>query len=104
MPEEMQGRVLELPYQTHEVSDGHSIAHYIKQKFDEDCGGAWHCVVGKEFGFCIAHLCGTFIFFGVEMMEFLIFKDGNDFSLTKEEAAATARLQQKRATTDNRFV
>ncbi|CAI0471185.1 unnamed protein product [Linum tenue] len=96
MPEEMQGRVLELAYQAldlHEVSDCQSIAHYIKQKFDEDYGAAWHCVVGKEFGSCITHLRGTFIFFGVEMMEFLIFKDGNDFSLTKEEAVGVLQLQ-----------
>ncbi|XP_022766212.1 dynein light chain 1, cytoplasmic-like [Durio zibethinus] len=98
MPEEMQSRVMELAYQAldlHEVSDCQSIAHYIKQKFDEAYGTAWHCVVGKDFGSCISHLCGTFIFFHVEKMEFLIFKDGNDFSETKEEAIGVLQKTMK---------
>ncbi|MBA0581493.1 dynein light chain 1, cytoplasmic [Gossypium raimondii] len=89
MPMEMQSRVMELAYQAldlHEVSDCQSIARYIKQKFDEAYGTSWHCVVGKDFGCCISHLCGTFIFFHVEIMEFLIFKDGKDLNETKEEA------------------
>ncbi|KAM7526397.1 hypothetical protein LguiA_016299 [Lonicera macranthoides] len=98
MTEEMQSQVMELAYQAldlHEVSDFQSIAHFIKQdpesyyvlqKFDEAYGPAWHCVVGKEFGSCITHLCGSFIFFRVEMMEFLVFKDGKDFTESKELA------------------
>jgi len=43
-------------------------------------------VVGKDFGSCITHLCGSFIFFRVEMMEFLIFKDGKNFTESREEA------------------
>ncbi|GMJ08411.1 hypothetical protein HRI_004510300 [Hibiscus trionum] len=89
MPMEMQSRVMELAYQAldlHEVSDCQSIARYIKQKFDEAYGAAWHCVVGKGFGSCISHLYGTFIFFHVEIMEFLIFKDGKDLEETKVEA------------------
>ncbi|XWS67134.1 hypothetical protein CRYUN_Cryun05aG0260800 [Craigia yunnanensis] len=98
MPKEMQSRVMELAYQAldlHEVSDCQSIAHFIKQKFDEAYGPAWHCVVGKDFGSCISHLCGSFIFFHVEMMEFLIFKDGNDFSETKEEAMGVQQKAKK---------
>ncbi|KAK6231349.1 hypothetical protein QUC31_011368 [Theobroma cacao] len=98
MPEEMQSRVMELAYQAldlHEVSDCQSIAHYIKQKFDEAYGPAWHCVAGKDFGSCISHLCGSFIFFHVEMMEFLIFKDGSDFSETKEEAIGVLQEAKK---------
>lgn len=56
------------------------------QKLDETYGPAWNCVVGNDFGSCITHLCGSFIFFRVEMMEFLIFKDGKDFTERKEEA------------------
>ena len=63
-----------------------------EQKFDEAYGPAWHCVVGKDFGSCITHLRGSFIFFRVEMMEFLIFKDGRDFCESKEEAIGV--LQQ----------
>ncbi|CAK9143550.1 unnamed protein product [Ilex paraguariensis] len=89
MPEAMQSHVMELAYRAldlHEVSDCQSIAHFIKQNFDEAYGPAWHCVVGKDFGSCITHLHGSFIFFHVEMMEFLVFKDGKDFSESKEEA------------------
>lgn len=59
---------------------------FASQKFDEAYGPAWHCVVGNDFGSCITHLCGSFIFFHVEMMEFLIFKDGKDFNESKDEA------------------
>ncbi|KAK9289383.1 hypothetical protein L1049_007538 [Liquidambar formosana] len=89
MPEAMQTHVMELAYQAldlHEVSDYQAIAHYIKQKFDEAYGPAWHCVVGIDFGSCVTHLCGSFIFFHVEMMEFLVFKDGKDLTESKEEA------------------
>ncbi|XP_050238179.1 uncharacterized protein LOC126687664 [Mercurialis annua] len=95
MAEEMQRQAMELAYQAldlHEVSDCKSIAHYIKQKFDETQGSAWHCVVGKEFGSCITHLCGSFIFFRVEMLEFLIFKDGTDFTQTKDEAVGVVQI------------
>ncbi|WJZ93400.1 hypothetical protein VitviT2T_012344 [Vitis vinifera] len=58
----------------------------MRQKFDEAYGPAWHCVVGVDFGSCITHLCGNFIFFRVETMEFLVFKDGKDLTESKEEA------------------
>ncbi|GLT75859.1 hypothetical protein SLA2020_475530 [Shorea laevis] len=98
MPEEMQNHVTELAYQAldlYEVSDCQSIAHYIKQKFDEAYGAAWHCVVGKDFGSCITHLCGSFIFFHVEMMEFPIFKDGKDFTESKEEAVGVLQMSKQ---------
>ncbi|CAI9766249.1 unnamed protein product [Fraxinus pennsylvanica] len=89
MPDAMKSHAMELAYQAldlHEVADCQSIAHYIKQNFDKCYGPAWHCVVGTDFGSCITHLCGSFIFFRVEMMEFLVFKDGKDVSQSKEEA------------------
>ena len=89
MPEVMQTHAMGLAYQAldlHEVSECQSIAHYIKQRLDEAYGPAWHCVVGKDFGSCITHLSGSFMFFHVDMMEFLIFKDGKDFTQSKEEA------------------
>lgn len=58
---------------------------HVGQKLDETYGPAWNCVVGNDFGSCITHLCGSFIFFRVEMMEFLIFKDGKDFTESREE-------------------
>ncbi|KAH7844995.1 hypothetical protein Vadar_033989 [Vaccinium darrowii] len=95
MPEALQSHVMELAYRAldlHEVSDFQSIAHFIKQKFDEDYGAAWHCVVGEDFGSCITHLCGSFMFFRVGMMEFLVFKDGKDLRESKDEAIG---VQQK---------
>ncbi|XWS59877.1 hypothetical protein CRYUN_Cryun08bG0159400 [Craigia yunnanensis] len=125
MAEEIQNRVMGLAYQALdllEVSICQSIAHYInksfrmlptllhmvqmifdvimaniqpsKQKFDEAYGPAWHCVVWKDFGSCISPLCGSFIFFHVEM-EFLIFKDGNEFSNTKEESIGVLQKAMK---------
>ncbi|XP_031267824.1 dynein light chain LC6, flagellar outer arm-like isoform X1 [Pistacia vera] len=116
MPEMLQNHVMELAYQAldlHEVSDCQSIAHYIKQlrmsscnllcficvrsdqNFDEAYGPAWHCVVGKDFGSCITHSCGSFIFFRVEMMEFLVFKDGKDLAESKEEAIGVLQKSKK---------
>ncbi|KAK3226283.1 hypothetical protein Dsin_006145 [Dipteronia sinensis] len=98
MPEELQSHVMELAYKAldlHEVSDCQSIAQYIKQKFDEAYGPAWHCVVGKDFGSCITYICGSFICFHVEMMEFLVFKDGGDFSEIKDEAIGVLQKSNK---------
>ncbi|XP_061356625.1 dynein light chain 1, cytoplasmic-like [Gastrolobium bilobum] len=99
MPEVMQNHVMELAHQAldaHEVSDCQSIACFIKQKLDEAYGPAWNSVVGKDFGSCITHLCGSFIFFHVEMMEFLIFKDAKDFTESREEVIGV--LQKARNT------
>lgn len=52
-------------------------------------------MVGKNFGSCITHLCGTFIFFHVEMMEFLIFKDGKDSTESREEAIGVLQMESQ---------
>ncbi|KAJ1384277.1 Dynein light chain, type 1/2 [Sesbania bispinosa] len=99
MPEVMQNRVMEFAHQAldaHEVSDCQSIAHFIKQKLDDAYGPAWNSVVGKDFGSCITYLCGSFIFFRVEMMEFLIFKDGKDFRESREEAIGVLQKARNR--------
>ncbi|XP_029130722.1 dynein light chain 2, cytoplasmic-like [Cajanus cajan] len=96
MSEGMQSYVMELAHQAldaHQVSDCQSIAHFIKHKLDEAYGPAWNSVVGKDFGSCITHLCGSFIFFRVKMMEFLIFKDGKDFTQSREEAIGVLQLK-----------
>eukprot|EP01018_Ginkgo_biloba_P034466 Gb_23885 [translate_table: standard] len=59
----------------HEVTDYEAIAHYIKKKFDETYGHAWQCVVGFSFGSSITHMCGSFIYFHVGKLAFLLFKD-----------------------------
>jgi dynein light chain LC8-type len=55
-------------------------------------------VVGNDFGSCITHMSGSFIFFRVEMMEFLIFKDGKEFTENKEEVI---RVLQKSGNGDS---
>ncbi|KAL5166429.1 Dynein light chain 1, cytoplasmic [Glycine soja] len=89
IPEGMQSYAMELAHQAldaHEVSDCQSIAHFIKQSLD--CI-MWTCLEfrgWKNFGSCTTHLYGSFIFFRVEMMEFLIFRDKKDFTKSREEA------------------
>eukprot|EP00252_Welwitschia_mirabilis_P006615 TRINITY_DN17501_c0_g1_i1.p1 TRINITY_DN17501_c0_g1~~TRINITY_DN17501_c0_g1_i1.p1 ORF type:complete len:117 (-),score=3.45 TRINITY_DN17501_c0_g1_i1:424-774(-) len=61
----------------YEVTDYEGIAHYIKKKFDDSYGLAWQCVVGFSFGSSITHLCGSFIYFHLEKLAFLLFKDVN---------------------------
>ncbi|KAI4379295.1 hypothetical protein MLD38_005613 [Melastoma candidum] len=88
MSPDMQAFAMDLACQAldlHEVSDCQSIACHIKQKLDEAGGQTWYCVVVRDFGSCITHLCSSFIFFHVEMMEFLIFKDGKELNESKEE-------------------
>ncbi|KAG9453076.1 hypothetical protein H6P81_005980 [Aristolochia fimbriata] len=98
MPKKMQAHAMELAYQAldlHEVFDCKSIARHIKQKLDEAYGQTWQCVVGVDFGSCITHLRGTFIFFRVETMEFLVFKDGMDrVNESKEEAVRVPREEE----------
>lgn len=67
----------------------------MKQKFDEVYGSAWHCVVGLDFGSCITHLCGNFIFFRVGTMGFLVFKDVKEFTESKEEAIGVSSRARK---------
>ncbi|CAK7342770.1 unnamed protein product [Dovyalis caffra] len=92
VPEQMQSHVMELAYQALDVHE----------KFDEAYGPACHCVVGKDFGSSITHLCRSFIFFRVEKMEFLIFKDGRDFSESEEEAIGV--LEQFKKEKRHRFI
>ncbi|TQD94477.1 hypothetical protein C1H46_019898 [Malus baccata] len=96
MPDDMQNHAMELAYKAldlHEVSDFRSVAHYIKQKFDEAYGTAWHCVVGKNFGSCITHLSGSFIFFHVETTEFLVFKDCKNSTESREEGIGVLQIE-----------
>ncbi|XP_028774006.1 dynein light chain LC6, flagellar outer arm-like [Neltuma alba] len=57
-----------------DVSDCVSIAAHIKKAFDKMYGGGWQCVVGSNFGCFFSHSPGTFIFFSLETLNFLIFK------------------------------
>lgn len=49
------------------------------QEFDSRFGSGWQCVVGSSFGCFFTHSKGTFIYFTLETLNFLIFK-GASFS------------------------
>ncbi|TKY45912.1 Dynein light chain LC6 [Spatholobus suberectus] len=57
-----------------DVSDCISIAAHIKKEFDGVYGNGWQCVVGSNFGCYFTHSPGTFIYFALETLNFLIFK------------------------------
>ncbi|XP_038981433.1 dynein light chain LC6, flagellar outer arm-like [Phoenix dactylifera] len=57
-----------------DVSDCTSIAAHIKKEFDMIYGPCWQCVVGSSFGCFFTHAQGTFIYFSLESLKFLIFK------------------------------
>ncbi|KAL8189667.1 hypothetical protein R6Q57_029233 [Mikania cordata] len=51
-----------------------SIAAYIKKEFDKVYGGGRQCVVGSNFSSFFTHSKGSFIYFSLETLNFLIFK------------------------------
>ncbi|MCL7025360.1 hypothetical protein MKW94_013303 [Papaver nudicaule] len=82
MPEEMQCHATELAYQAldlYEPSDHKSIACHIKQHMELHGIASSAQTLGT-------HVFGNFIFFHVEMMEILVFKDGSDLEKSKEQA------------------
>ncbi|XP_055827178.1 uncharacterized protein LOC129895479 [Solanum dulcamara] len=58
----------------YDVLDYTSIAAHIKKEFDKKYGAGWQCVVGSKFGCFFTHTKGTFIYFTLETLNFLIFK------------------------------
>ncbi|KAA8540408.1 hypothetical protein F0562_024673 [Nyssa sinensis] len=58
----------------YDVVDYKSIAAHIKKEFDVRYGNGWQCVVGSNFGCFFTHSKGTFIYFTLETLSFLIFK------------------------------
>ncbi|TQD97089.1 hypothetical protein C1H46_017178 [Malus baccata] len=66
MPEKMQMQAMACASQAldlHDVFDCKSIAAHIKK-----------CVVGSNFGCFFTHSPGTFIYFALETLNFLVFK------------------------------
>ncbi|XP_054792745.1 dynein light chain 1, cytoplasmic-like [Prosopis cineraria] len=57
-----------------DVVDCKSIAAHIKKDFDTRFGCGWQCVVGSSFGCFFTHSQGTFIYFTLETLNFLVFK------------------------------
>ncbi|KAK4558883.1 hypothetical protein RGQ29_008228 [Quercus rubra] len=74
---EMQAQAMAFASQAldlYEVFDCTSIAAYIKKEFDKMYGPGWQCVVGTSFSCFFTHLKGTFIYYSLETINFLIFK------------------------------
>ncbi|ESQ48328.1 hypothetical protein EUTSA_v10022334mg [Eutrema salsugineum] len=77
MPVKMQMQAMGIASQSldlFDVFDCQSIAAHIKKEFDERYGSGWQCVVGSKFGCFFTHSKGTFIFFHLGTLDFLIFK------------------------------
>lgn len=64
----------------HGVIDYAFIAAHIKKEFDKVYGCGWQCVVGSNFGCFFSHSRGTFIYFALESLNFLIFKGASSSS------------------------
>ncbi|KAL3825158.1 hypothetical protein ACJIZ3_021187 [Penstemon smallii] len=58
----------------YDVVDCTYIASHIKKEFDKIYGSGWQCVVGSNFGCFFTHSKGTYIYFALESLNFLIFK------------------------------
>ncbi|XP_044471301.1 dynein light chain 1, cytoplasmic-like [Mangifera indica] len=77
MPVKMQIQAMAFASQAldlYDVFDCISIAAHIKKEFDKRYGGGWQCVVGSNFGCFFTHSQGSFIYFALETLNFLIFK------------------------------
>ncbi|XP_057465347.1 dynein light chain 1, cytoplasmic-like [Actinidia eriantha] len=71
----------------YDVLDCKSIAAHIKKEFDKRYGNGWQCVVGSNFGCFFTHTKGTFIYFTLETLNFLIFKGASSPSSPLESRA-----------------
>ncbi|XP_030952429.1 dynein light chain LC6, flagellar outer arm-like [Quercus lobata] len=76
IPVKMQTRAMACAAQAldlFDVFDCISIAAHIKE-FDKMYGSGWQSVAGSNFGCFFTHTPGTFIYFALETLNFLIFK------------------------------
>ncbi|KAJ0031986.1 hypothetical protein Pint_12798 [Pistacia integerrima] len=83
MPLKMQTQAMTSASQAldlYEVSDTVSIAAHIKKDFDKMYGHGWQCVVGRNFSCFFTHFKGSFIYFALESLNFLIFKGASSSS------------------------
>ncbi|WCJ40777.1 Dynein light chain type 1 family protein [Euphorbia peplus] len=86
MPIKMQMQAMSCASQAldlYDVLDCKSIAAHIKKEFDYKYGGGWQCVVGSNFGCFFTHSKGSFIYFTLETLNFLIFKGASEIKETK---------------------
>ena len=50
------------------------MATNVKKRCDDDLGGTWHCVIGRNFGCSITHDTKFVLFFQADLMHILLFK------------------------------
>ena len=50
------------------------VATFIKKKCDEEQGGTWHVIAGRNFGCSITHDTKFVLFLQVDLMHVLLFK------------------------------
>jgi len=50
------------------------IATSAKKKFDEEFGGTWHVVCGRNFGCSITHDTKFVLFFQIDLLHVMLFK------------------------------
>ncbi|XP_023513963.1 dynein light chain LC6, flagellar outer arm-like [Cucurbita pepo subsp. pepo] len=77
MPNKMQIQAMDAASKAldlYDVFDCKSIAAHIKKDFDHRYGSGWQCVVGSNFGCFFTHSKGSFIYFKLGTLNFLIFK------------------------------
>jgi dynein light chain LC8-type len=48
------------------------MAAYVKEKFEEQYGGLWHCFVGRNFGAFVTHEENKIIYFYIQQTGFLL--------------------------------
>lgn len=59
---------------SYSLLDRQDISTHVKKKCDEELGGTWHCIAGRNFGCSITHDTKYALFFQIEQTHFLIFK------------------------------
>ncbi|XP_006644740.1 dynein light chain LC6, flagellar outer arm [Oryza brachyantha] len=77
MPVKMQLQAMSAAYKAldrFDALDFRSIAAHIKKEFDMIHGPGWQCVVGASFGCYFTHSKGSFIYFNLGALRFLVFK------------------------------
>merc|ERR1712070_327345 len=64
------------------------VATAVKKKFDEEYGGTWHCVVGRNFGCSVTHQTKFLLFFEIDEMSVLLFCSDIPSNAGTEQVAA----------------
>eukprot|EP00611_Tribonema_gayanum_P020664 TRINITY_DN3816_c0_g1_i1.p3 TRINITY_DN3816_c0_g1~~TRINITY_DN3816_c0_g1_i1.p3 ORF type:complete len:103 (-),score=19.42 TRINITY_DN3816_c0_g1_i1:382-690(-) len=75
IPEALQKKAIERVVEVlQRVAVAKDIASDMKKHFDQECGGTWHCVVGRSFGCSVTHETKYLLFFRCEQTYVLLFK------------------------------